>query len=315
MGNEEKYCVQTAQHRLNKQNRTTADVTEVEPKTCFRAVPVHVPPSTRRASVIARPTVLAHVDDSEARRLLRLALLHDSNVSDSGEVRFCHYRAELLARAAVHPPAVIIAQVRTVEVEVAAELRALLPLAAIVLWIQQSRSPVSTRLLRCDADAVLGPPESGDPEFVSKQIWAARSGSVVRRSSAVLADIPSIHVRALSDLLLRRAARPVSVDELASAFCGSAETLRRHLVSARLPPPAKLIGWFRIFHAGFLLENARRSVENVALVLGFPGRTSLDNRIRRYAGISAAELRRRGGLQFLLDQFRERHRAQRWELF
>jgi AraC-like DNA-binding protein len=86
------------------------------------------------------------------------------------------------------------------------------------------------------------------------------------------------------------------------AFCHT-KTLRERLHRSGLPPTAQLIAWTRLFHAAHLLEDAARSVENVAGLLDFPSAAALGNQIKRYVGLSPAALRRSGGLQVLVKAF------------
>jgi AraC-like DNA-binding protein len=107
--------------------------------------------------------------------------------------------------------------------------------------------------------------------------------------------------------LLVEAHRSLAPADAASLYHAHTNTLRQHLRGAGLPPVNKMIIWARLFHAAHLLAEPARSVESVAFALDFASATALRNELRRYAGMTPAEVRRGGGLLSLLARFRERY--------
>ena len=97
--------------------------------------------------------------------------------------------------------------------------------------------------------------------------------------------------------------RPISVAAAAQALGVHRKTLVNLCARAKLPPPAMLVGWCRLFLAAALLERKSYTVERIAHELEYASSTALRNAIRRYVGVTATEVRDRGGLRFVLDQF------------
>lgn len=138
-------------------------------------------------------------------------------------------------------------------------------------------------------------------------------------------SLPGIVLGALGELipdallpvvrhLLFQAHRPVKPGELAQIHYSNEKTLREHLRAVGLPSTNHLIIWARLFHAAHLLDGGARTVEAAALALDFPSRSALSNQLRRYVGVTPKELVERGGLAFLLKEFRRRCRDVDWKL-
>jgi AraC-like DNA-binding protein len=53
---------------------------------------------------------------------------------------------------------------------------------------------------------------------------------------------------------------------------------------AGLPPPRRLLGWIRVLLALSLLEEAHRTVLNVALVCGYTDNSSLKRAVENFTG-------------------------------
>lgn len=70
--------------------------------------------------------------------------------------------------------------------------------------------------------------------------------------------------------------------------------------------PAELVAWCRLCVVGHQLERTGATVEAIALNLDYPSHTALRNRIKRYTGMKATELRRAGGLAAVVDAFGRR---------
>ncbi|HEU4566161.1 MAG TPA: helix-turn-helix domain-containing protein [Gemmatimonadaceae bacterium] len=96
-----------------------------------------------------------------------------------------------------------------------------------------------------------------------------------------------------------------TVDGLARALGIDRKTLVNRLRSAGLPPPSAVIGWCRLLLAAHLVEDAGRTVEQVALELDFPSGAALRNMLKRYTGLQPREVRERGGLACALAAFRD----------
>ncbi|HKN67830.1 MAG TPA: helix-turn-helix domain-containing protein [Gemmatimonadaceae bacterium] len=98
----------------------------------------------------------------------------------------------------------------------------------------------------------------------------------------------------------------ITVTDAALALGVHRKTLVNLCARAKLPPPAMLVGWCRLFLVAALLERKSYTVERIAHELDYASSTALRNAIRRYVGVTATEVRERGGLRFVLDHFARR---------
>ena len=73
---------------------------------------------------------------------------------------------------------------------------------------------------------------------------------------------------------------------------------------AMLPPPSELWAWSRVLLAARYLEVACRSVEWVALTVGYPSANALRNALKRYTGLVPSELREDHGFARAMLAFR-----------
>ena len=105
--------------------------------------------------------------------------------------------------------------------------------------------------------------------------------------------------------------RAITVAAAATALGVHRKTLVNLCARSKLPPPAMLVGWCRLFLVAALLERKSYTVERIAHELDYPSSTALRNTIRRYVGVTATEARDRGGLQFVLDHFARQIEARR----
>ena len=92
--------------------------------------------------------------------------------------------------------------------------------------------------------------------------------------------------------------------EVAYALGYHRKTLVNHCSQAEFLPPHELLCWCRLAVAGELIATSCRSIESVALQLGFPSDTSLRNMMKRYTGMRASEVRERGGARCVVVALR-----------
>jgi AraC-like DNA-binding protein len=88
--------------------------------------------------------------------------------------------------------------------------------------------------------------------------------------------------------LIRAAAEAVVDGGGREAFAGIfgvyVRTVAARCTEAGLPPPRRLLGWLRVLLALSLLEEAHRTVLNVALVCGYTDNSSLKRAVENFAG-------------------------------
>lgn len=134
---------------------------------------------------------------------------------------------------------------------------------------------------------------------------AYRSHCVSRSLRSVSSELPS-GTRAILTRTLECAEGRLTVRELARDIGVSRKTLVNRLAASGLPGPAMLISRCRLLFACELLEDPARSVEQVALLLGFGSGVALRNMFRRHVGLSPSEVRRRGAFDLVAGRLLRR---------
>ena len=134
-------------------------------------------------------------------------------------------------------------------------------------------------------------------------VVAASHSTAAHRVIAALRPLVHPSILPLLEHCLTFGRRAISVAAAAQALGVHRKTLVNLCARSKLPPPGILVGWCRLFLVAALLEWKSYTVERIAYELEYPSSTALRNAIRRYVGITATEVRDRGGLQFVLDHF------------
>jgi AraC-like DNA-binding protein len=141
----------------------------------------------------------------------------------------------------------------------------------------------------------------------SSELWVRLLVSASRRAAAqalieLRPHLPS-KVEPIVAYCLDHADEGVTVEHLVATFHVTRRTLRNQLTAVGLPTPSSLISWCRLLLAARFLDDPGRTVEQVALTLGFGSGTALRNMLRRYTGLRPSELKHRGGWLYLVRQF------------
>ena len=137
---------------------------------------------------------------------------------------------------------------------------------------------------------------------------AERSSTAARVVAALRDEVSAEGLRLIEHGIVYGRA-PLTVPDVAAAFGVSRRTLVDWCHRSRLFPPQTLLAWARLFIVGAMLESPGQTVERVAGELEYPSGPGLHNALRRHADCRAQEVRRGGGLPFLIDRFREQRRA------
>jgi AraC-like DNA-binding protein len=124
------------------------------------------------------------------------------------------------------------------------------------------------------------------------------------RVRELLACFNDDEVRAFVRLFLGPLTFKPTVGAAAKELGLSRRTLAHRLSQNGLPSPAVLASWCRMLTAANLLRDPGRSVERVAMWLGFGCGAGLRNMLRRRANVSPSELRGEEGFGRLVDSFR-----------
>jgi AraC-like DNA-binding protein len=132
---------------------------------------------------------------------------------------------------------------------------------------------------------------------------ASRRCAATRVLEALRDDLPPSAVPFLQ-FCLERVWQTPTVAEAAEYLGVHRKTLIYRLRRTKLPSPRAMIAWCRLFVAGHMLEDRRRSVAHVALALDFTSGAALRGMLHRYTGLRPQQVRELGGLDAVLGAFR-----------
>jgi AraC-like DNA-binding protein len=161
------------------------------------------------------------------------------------------------------------------------------------------------RTARTGVHALLFAEDRRTPLLVRRVLAEAATRS---RNQHVWGDIEPMtpdRVRPMVAYGLNHSHQALTVDGVARALGLHRKTLAERCSLAGTLPPQQMLGWCRLLAAAVLLEDHGRPVEHIALELDFPSGAAFRNMLKRYTGLSPAELRARGTLAEMSRQFRK----------
>lgn len=123
----------------------------------------------------------------------------------------------------------------------------------------------------------------------------------------VYAEVSSTLPREAAQLVrycIEHAGESPTIDEISRALGVHRRTLVNRMQNALLPPPSELWAWSRVLLAARYLEMPGRSVEWVALTVGYPSGNALRNSLKKYTGLAPSELREADGFARVTLAFR-----------
>lgn len=252
--------------------------------------------------------VMALVADESAGLRLRAILRHRAEVSTCKRIK------ELIEVLRTHMDILIVAPWDSSGSPVApilGDIRRRRPSLPIAVYCALDADAVRqvVALTKSGADEVI----LRDIDEDSSALWSRLLISVSRRAAAQtlsqLRPLLDEDVEPILSYCLERADQRLTVEQLAATLNVHRKTLFNRLASVGLPSPRNLISWCRLILAARLLEDPGRSVEQVALTLGFGSGPALRNMIRRYTGLRTSELRELGGSSYLVRLFETAIRA------
>lgn len=103
---------------------------------------------------------------------------------------------------------------------------------------------------------------------------------------------------------IEHASEAPTIEDISKALGVHRRTLVNRMQNAMLPPPSELWAWSRVLLAARYLEMPGRSVEWVALTVGYPSANALRNALKKYTGLIPSELREDGGFTRAARAFR-----------
>ena len=291
-----------AQRRVAVSGRHTVHVETIRPTRAPRERVSSVPSTLpRHGAAAGAPSLAVLVKDDASRVRIRSAL------ASLGVPCFPTSSAELLDALMRHRIGAVIVEpdgggsddltealIRTIRRD--------FPSLPVLLYCQLTAGHVRCvpGLIRAGADEVV---LRGVDDVQSVLRRALHDASTARAGNQVLEALRRVAPKASESLLaycLAHADRPLTVAQFARGLGVHRKTLCNRASVAGLPAPSVLISWCRLLHAARLLDGEERSVERVALLLGFGSGTALRNMLRRYTGLRPTELRLRGGSRLIV---------------
>jgi AraC-like DNA-binding protein len=170
------------------------------------------------------------------------------------------------------------------------------------------------QLSRAGVHAVATQDLDDAPHAFAALLDGALESGTVGHARLLLEQHTPAALRTVLPRLLFRGAVSLKPAEVAGLCHCHPKTLRVYLRNSGLPSLGKLITWARLVRACHLLQDGGRSVENVALVLGFASANNFRNQLMRYAGVCPTAVRGSGTSLAVLSRFQaalqEGNRAQ-----
>lgn len=153
------------------------------------------------------------------------------------------------------------------------------------------------RLANAGADELLLEDQGEVEDGLQRLVFRAHVSRCAARVIDAMGGRLPASTRAILVQCMHLARTPLSVAALARAVGVNRKTLVNRLGAAGLPGPETVISWCRVLLACELLEDRGRSVERVALLLGFGSGVALRNMFRRHLGLAPSALREPGALE------------------
>lgn len=173
-------------------------------------------------------------------------------------------------------------------------VKAARPGAAIVAWCGAHQSAELGALASAGVHEFILSGLNDTGVTLRAVVEAARRASAAEQVMSQLAGIipPTLHP--VAEAIVANPARITSIRDMASELGIHRKTLFNWTRRAGSLAPAELLGWCRLALVAYHLEATGCTVETISLDLGYPSPTSLRNTLKRYTGMTASDLRRRG---------------------
>jgi AraC-like DNA-binding protein len=246
-------------------------------------------------------TIAAHVHDSAARARLRGA------VRSHAKLVFCDDLAELASAVADGAATAVITEWRddaggTIESAIRA-LRIEYPNIPVLVYAPLTPEGAHDMLAAARAGAVDVIIANFDDVGITlgRRLASAQATTLADRIVERLATLVPLPVAQMLEYFFRHARTPPSVGGAAAALQVHRKTLALHCARARLPSPSALCCWARLILTSHRLEDPGRTTEHGAIEMGFPSGSAFRNMLKRYTGLSPAEVRERGGSMCLVE--------------
>lgn len=251
------------------------------------------------------PSVAALVFTSEHEQHVR------SMFRDCADLHLCK-TAEHLARLVDSHRidvllAVLVSPLGDSTVPLLASLRVKLPHVPVIAYVEMK--PDNARHLLAaghgGVSLVLVHDTPDSRQLLADVLREAHAHTLAGHLQGALDQVKSGYVIRFCQYCLTHAARPLTVERVASDIRVTRQHLAREFAVAGLRPPGWYVGASRILLAAKLLDIQQQPVERVARVLHYPSGTALRQAMRHYTSMTPSELRRHGGFEYVLGVVRE----------
>ena len=179
------------------------------------------------------------------------------------------------------------------------------PSTAIVAYCRQTAADhrETVLLARAGIDAVLLYGVDDSRTILRSAIDEAQRRCVQAEVMSRIQAFVHTDTAAFIDYCLSNADRAVSVAGAAAALGVDRKTLLNRFSRQRLPQPREVMAWYRLLMAARLLEDSKRSDEQVGLAIGCGSGTALRNLFLRHTGERPSTIRARGGVAYVATLF------------
>jgi len=161
------------------------------------------------------------------------------------------------------------------------------------------------RTARTGVHALLFEEDRRQPLLVRRVLSEAATRCRNQHVWGSIAPMTPERVRPMVAYGLNHAHQALTVDGVARALGLHRKTLHERCTLSGTLPPQQMLGWCRLLAAAVLLEDRGRPVDHIAFELDFPSGAAFRNMLKRYTGLSPAELRERGTIQEMSRLFRQ----------
>lgn len=176
------------------------------------------------------------------------------------------------------------------------------PLTPILVWGEPDGRELY-RLGKAGAADVVLSRDADDRQLLSEILESALDGGLVPEIDERLRGRVSDAARSLVREAAERIPEQLQVPDLARAYRISVSTLERRCERWGLPTPGRLLLWLRVMYGLRWLQEPGRSVESVALQLGYSSGAAFRRSIKATVGGRPTPLRTPHGVDRALELF------------
>jgi AraC-like DNA-binding protein len=219
-------------------------------------------------------------------------------------------------RASLDPVDLVVLGTATGDVglaDVVRRIRRERPLVPVVVYLGSSADQSSTipKITGAGVHEIIVPGYNDERMLLKAAILTARRFCAAGWVLGKLAACIPARLLGLAEATIADPVRVDSVPALATSVGVHRKTLYNWCRMTRFFGPADLVLWCRLALVAHYLGATTCSIDVIARDLGYPSDTALRNTLKRRTGLTATELRERGGLDAFLEILNARVREHR----